>query len=337
MDLNLLLGTTSVLGMGAGVWALVLHRKNGNGHALPQPVEPWQTAQLAETLQPLAMLPHQLEASFAHFLEALAPAEPEPEPEPAFWPGRITDRLEEIRNLLAVEPLWPDELRKTIERLGAVLEERATVPAPDIERTLELLARVQPPPPPQRPDPTAGLVRALEELPARLVDMLAAERNRRLTSGNVNTTSGPAGGGEAGGGSGGSPPSRRVAPALPRLPPTTLPPSPSIPAAYVAGSVWVPAQVANLLELIQQQLAPNCPGTAVEFVIAADEGNADPVLVGAASSLGGPLTQDNYAFKLTASSPPRIYRSTYPGTSTPIGELQVLAASSSVLHVEVQS
>lgn len=337
MFMDVLLGAVGAAGMAGGVWALV-YRKNGNGHAPPQPVDDWQRAQLAETLQPLAMLPRQLEASFANFLEALGPAEPGPEPA---WPGRITDRLEEIRNLLAVEPLWPDELRKSIERLGAIVEERPAAPPaldPWGERALGLLERLGPPPE-ARPDPTAGLVRALEELPARLVDTLAAERNRRwISPGTVKTTSGPTGGGEAGGGSGGSaPPSRRAPPPLPRLPSATLPPSPSIPAPYVAGSVWVPAQVANLLELIQQQLAPNCPGTAVEFVIAADEGNADPVLVGAASALGGPLTEENYAFKLTAAGPPRIYRSTYPGTSTPIGELQVLAASASMLHVEVQS
>lgn len=116
------------------------------------------------------------------------------------------------------------------------------------------------------------------------------------------------------------------------------PRTPSIPASYVAGSVTLPAgQVANLLDLIQQQLAPNCPGSATEFLIAADASNAGSVTVGAASALNGPLSPTNYAYKLTANSAPRIYRSTYPGSSTPIGELQVLATNQAVLHVEVQA
>lgn len=111
-----------------------------------------------------------------------------------------------------------------------------------------------------------------------------------------------------------------------------------LPAAYVAGSISVPAgAVANLLTLIQAQLAANCPGTAVEFLIAADPGNSGSIAVGAASALQGPLSDTNYAYKLTASSPPRLYRSSFPGTSTPIGELQVFAASPAILHVEVQA
>ena len=59
--------------------------------------------------------------------------------------------------------------------------------------------------------------------------------------------------------------------------------------------------------------------------------------MGAASPIGGALSDTNYAYKLTATSPTRVYRSTYPGNSTPLGALQVLAASAAVLHVEVQA
>ena len=65
--------------------------------------------------------------------------------------------------------------------------------------------------------------------------------------------------------------------------------------------------MASLLALIQSQLSPNCPGTAVEFLIAADPANGGPVLVGGASSIGGPLTETNYAYELTPSSPPRMF------------------------------
>lgn len=110
------------------------------------------------------------------------------------------------------------------------------------------------------------------------------------------------------------------------------------PAPYVAGNVTLPAGVvANLLELIQDQIQANCPGTAVEFMIQADPANGGAVSFGAASQLGGPLSGTNYAYKLSPTSPPRVYRSSYPGTSTPIGELQVLATTAAVLHVEVQS
>lgn len=115
-------------------------------------------------------------------------------------------------------------------------------------------------------------------------------------------------------------------------------PNASLPAAYVAGAISVPAGVvSNVLTLIQAQLAPNCPGTAVEFQIGPDPGNSGSVSVGAFSQLNGPLSATNYAYRLTPTGLPRIYRSTYPGSSTPIGDLQVWAAAAAVLHVEVQA
>jgi hypothetical protein len=116
--------------------------------------------------------------------------------------------------------------------------------------------------------------------------------------------------------------------------PNELPATPSIPAPYVPGTIEVPAGGPwSLLYLIQKQLSPNCPGTSAEFSLSADS----DIFVGGASSLGGPLSETNYAYLLTADSPPRIYRSSFPGNNTPVGEIQVLAPGGGSLHVEVQS
>lgn len=114
--------------------------------------------------------------------------------------------------------------------------------------------------------------------------------------------------------------------------------SPSIPAPYVGGTIGLePGVVWNLLELIQNKLQRNCPGSATELQLWADAGNFGSINVGSYSQLGGALSADNYAYKLTPTSGPRIYRSTYPGSSVPIGDLQVMAASAAKLHVEVQT
>lgn len=113
-------------------------------------------------------------------------------------------------------------------------------------------------------------------------------------------------------------------------------PSPAVPAGYVAGMLNLPANtVSNLLALIQAQLAPNCPGTAVEFQVSSDAGNTGAVFVGAASQLRGPLSATNWAYQLEPGGAARGYRSAYPGTNTPLGELQLLSATAAVLHVEV--
>jgi hypothetical protein len=112
--------------------------------------------------------------------------------------------------------------------------------------------------------------------------------------------------------------------------------SPIAPTGYVAGTINLPANVVSgVLALIQAQLAANCPGTAVEFQIAADAGNAQVVYVGAASTLGGPLTIANWAYQLTAGGPARGYRAAFPGTQTPLGQIQVLSTAAAQLHVEV--
>ena len=113
-------------------------------------------------------------------------------------------------------------------------------------------------------------------------------------------------------------------------------PRTSVPAPYVAGTITLrPGEVSNLLELIQEQLAENCPGSAAELKIWAGPGNMGSVSIGAASFKGGPLSQTNFAYRLTPNSQPVIYRSTFPGNSTPLGELQVFATSANQLHVEV--
>ena len=114
----------------------------------------------------------------------------------------------------------------------------------------------------------------------------------------------------------------------------SLPPAPSTPPAYVAGSVTLPANaVKGLLELIQSQLDPNCPGGPRELQLAV--GSGGNVYVGAYSRIAGPLSSTNWAYSLGAGEA-RVYRSTYPGSNVPLGNLEVLADSAAVLHVEVQ-
>ena len=114
--------------------------------------------------------------------------------------------------------------------------------------------------------------------------------------------------------------------------------TPSIPAPYVGGLIQLQAGVVtNLLEAIQSQLQRNCPGSASELQLWADASNFGSILIGSASQIGGPVTTDNCAYRLTPTSGPRVYRSTFPGNSVPIGDLQVLAMNAARLHVEVQT
>lgn len=110
------------------------------------------------------------------------------------------------------------------------------------------------------------------------------------------------------------------------------------PSSYVGGSLTLTAGVvSNLLQLIQTQLDPNCPTSALELQLTADASNAGAISVGQYSKLQGALSATNFAYKLVPTSPPRIYRSSYPGTSTPLGDLQVMAAGDAILHVEVST
>jgi hypothetical protein len=135
------------------------------------------------------------------------------------------------------------------------------------------------------------------------------------------------------GGGGTVPPRRRIDPPAPRAgdPPAPNFATPSIPAPYVGGTIFVPAGVpSNILQLIQQQLQPNVTGSSAEFKLTAD----DAVFVGAASAIGGPLSDTNYAYELLPGET-RLYRTSFPGDNTPIGDLQVFASAAAVLHVEV--
>ena len=115
-----------------------------------------------------------------------------------------------------------------------------------------------------------------------------------------------------------------------------LPARPSVPVPYLAGTISVPAgKVSGVLELIHQQLNPNCPGTSVEFRISADPSNESPVYIGGGTLPSQPLSCTNYGAMLTPMGEERRYRASYPGTGTPQGVMQVYSDAPAKLHVEV--
>jgi hypothetical protein len=93
----------------------------------------------------------------------------------------------------------------------------------------------------------------------------------------------------------------------------------------------------KLLDLNQNKLQKNCPGSATELRLEAHPSNFGSIYVGSFSAIGGALTPENCAYRLTPVTGPRIYRSTYPGSSVPIGDLQVRCSSGCDLRVEVQA
>lgn len=115
--------------------------------------------------------------------------------------------------------------------------------------------------------------------------------------------------------------------------------SPLFPAGYVAGTITISAGQAGtpqqLLALIQAQLDANCPGAGYEVAVSNDINSNQTLYVGRQSALGGPLSATNYGYALTAGGA-RIYRSGYPGSHSPIGDLQVLFAAAGSFHVEIQ-
>lgn len=116
------------------------------------------------------------------------------------------------------------------------------------------------------------------------------------------------------------------------------PPRPSVPVPYVAGTISVPAgKVSGVLQLIWEQLNPNCPGTSVEFRISADPSNVAPVFIGQSDmGTGGlPLGCNNYGAILNPLGEERRYRGTYPGHGTPQGVMQVFSEAPAKIHVEV--
>ena len=325
MLIDILAGTVGVVGIASGVSALIFYRKqNGNGHAKnPWRYEPPLAPQPQTVLVPeLAALPERLQQGLAPVFEDLFERLENPlrsmSEMPPEWVAAVIEGLgegfDDIRSRLASEPLWPGELIRGVKNLSEQMEAMRPSPQPDLEPRLAELSE--------------KLEKVAHSLPSRIGqtvgELLTAERAR-------NPKSPPPAKNE---GHGNPPPPRSAPPNLPRMSPGDMPGTPSIPAPYVPGSVYVPAgEVWSLLLLIQKQLSPNCPGSSVEFALSAD----DEILVGGASQIGGALSATNYAYKLTADSPPRIYRSTYPGGNTPVGSLQVLAPAGGYLHVEVQS
>jgi hypothetical protein len=99
--------------------------------------------------------------------------------------------------------------------------------------------------------------------------------------------------------------------------------------------VCSPGNVVDLIDLIRAQIDSNCPGSAAYFRVHADTNNSGPVYFGIAGNRSGVLSTTNYGYLLESNSPAVIYTSTYPGSPTPLGTLQVLSALANRLHVEV--
>jgi hypothetical protein len=115
-----------------------------------------------------------------------------------------------------------------------------------------------------------------------------------------------------------------------------------MPAGYVAGTITISAGQANtpqqLLTLIQAQLDPNCPGAGQEVTLQTDSSGA--VYVGE-QNLVGALSTTNYGYCLDKAQTgfvggaSRTYRTSFPGSHSPVGDLSVLMITSGTFHVEV--
>lgn len=117
---------------------------------------------------------------------------------------------------------------------------------------------------------------------------------------------------------------------------TAIQPRPSVPAPYIAGMLTLTPHVPhNLLELIHEQTGLDCPGTSTEFRIWANPTNLAPIWIGAFMPKTGSLSVHQYAYNLTPMQQPMVYRSSYPGTQTPIGVMQVFSEAPAKLHIEV--
>ncbi len=118
--------------------------------------------------------------------------------------------------------------------------------------------------------------------------------------------------------------------------------SPLFPSGYVAGTITISAGQANapqnLLTLIQAQLDANCPGAGREVTLQTDSSG---VLYVGETNLIGDLSTTNYGYALDkaqtgfTAGASRTYRTTFPGTHSPVGDLMVLMAASGTFHVEV--
>jgi len=117
---------------------------------------------------------------------------------------------------------------------------------------------------------------------------------------------------------------------------TFFPPRPSVPAPYISGRLTLtPGAPQNLIDLIKNQLGLDCPGTSTEFRMWANPTNMAPIWCGAFMPGAGPLSVEQYAYSLSPMQDPIVYRSSYPGTQTPVGMMQVFSEAPAKLHVEV--
>jgi hypothetical protein len=91
----------------------------------------------------------------------------------------------------------------------------------------------------------------------------------------------------------------------------------------------------NLLDLIHATLGLDCPGTSTEFRIWAHPTNLAPVWLGCYMPKPGALSVHQYAYTLTPMQEPIVYRSSYPGTQTPIGRMQLFSETECRVHIEV--
>jgi hypothetical protein len=154
--------------------------------------------------------------------------------------------------------------------------------------------------------------------------------------------------------------------------PLRVSPHPSVPIPYAAGVVeLLGGVVENLLQLIWEQINRDVPGTSVELRVMAAPTNLAPVFIGAAMSKPlqkfgaqsiwddglsiwdngesqwdqqftpandpnpGKLSPKTFGSQITPLGEPRVYRSTYPGGSNGIGNLQVFSEPPAKLHVEI--
>lgn len=318
----MLAGSTALLGAAGGIWGLVV----AAGQRKREPASKVDVQ--VDASDDLKMLPLKLEAAFERVIvkHQTPPPVALDLPTPDWVKEWAEDaKLANDRVVAAVKQPKPqpelESILAQLVRIGEKMDELLAAPAAQpVDEFLDLQRKLV--------RQIAEAVEPLTELPGQFSDVIMHLAQRAGSS--VTVTSAP----PLRVGNGG-----RSLPPAPKAPPTprAAPPPPnmaitSVPPAYVAGSIVCPPnQPTNLLALIQQQLQPNCPGSAHELVISADES----VLVGSASAIGGALTAANFAYELAPGGQPRIYRSSFPGSSCPLGDLQLFAAAAATVHVEV--
>ena len=308
----------SGMGLSGGLWAIVTwvkgRKRNGNGHGSPSepPLAEAQNIMISQGLYQLNQEYKQALLNVTGTLEKIAETQAHPlvireQPDPA-WVAALETRLAALQTPQPPEETqWRQEsvaaIERVAERLDAIAEAAKKPPPP-------------PAPPPDPPPLPAEYRKAFEELPDKIAQAQEAGARRAVAAAKQ--------------GNNPHPPRSEREPIQPRAIPNPLPPIPSIPPSYVGGSVNIPGGgPQNLLVLIQQQLQPNCPGSCVQLRLSADS----EVFVGAASFYGGPLSATNYAYVLEAGEE-KLYHSSFPGSSCPLGDLQVLG--SGPINVEVQ-